>query len=684
MTATLDYTYAEFELDRTFNNLSAWFNFGGQETAWTDGPQAAATEYTENSLNSDFAMGAGSDSFRNELDSLGVNLEWDVTDRLSLTLDYHNSTASNEPNSPYGSAAQLAISAFSRDRTSGYFGQELPVLELGLNNPLSADDMIVTGSVFAWDQSEMDIDQASLGGNFAFDASFIESVDFGVQFTEVDNRAAGSVTQRDAWGGVTQLGAIADLMTPASMSGAFDEIPGSGDARRQQDYYTFDMVALIDRTEDLIASGDAALVAPGSGDFGPCGTGLCATENFTADRRTTEESAAAYAQVNMSTEWGSMPVDMRLGVRYEQTDVASQALSPNYTELNWNAGNELQLVSEGSTFSELDGDYDYWLPNFDLRMELTDSFVARGSVSQTMTRPSYTDIQGGVTLNSPVRIDGGTGNRGNPALLPFVSDNLDLSLEWYYAEGSYAAIGYYYKDVDNFIGTSSVLEVVDYIPHAALGPLGDEARAATGSSEGGVLYNWILQNRPDAEGVDEVNGVIAGVLGRDPGTPFNLTIPVNIEKAKMDGWEVVLQHNFGDSGFGFIANATFADADIEYDNLSLEQQFVLPGLSDTANLIAYYDKHGIGVRLAYNYRDEFLGGTGQTNVGAGPPSYTGEYEQWDLSASYWFGDNLQLFADVLNLTNETVHVHGRHEYQTLFAVQQGTRYNVGFRYKFGE
>ncbi len=127
LTATLDYTYAEFELDRTFNNLSAWFNFGGQETAWTDGPQAAATEYTENSLNSDFAMGAGADSFRNELDSLGLNLEWDVSDRLSLSLDYHNSTASNEPNSPYGSAAQLAISAFSRDRTSGYFGPELPV-----------------------------------------------------------------------------------------------------------------------------------------------------------------------------------------------------------------------------------------------------------------------------------------------------------------------------------------------------------------------------------------------------------------------------------------------------------------------------------------------------------------------------------------------------------------------------
>jgi outer membrane receptor protein involved in Fe transport len=103
-----------------------------------------------------------------------------------------------------------------------------------------------------------------------------------------------------------------------------------------------------------------------------------------------------------------------------------------------------------------------------------------------------------------------------------------------------------------------------------------------------------------------------------------------------------------------------------------------------SNLIAFYDKNGIGVRLAYNWRDDFLGGTGQTNVGAGPPSYTADYEQWDLSASWWINDNMQLFADVLNLTDETIHVYGRSELQTLYAVQQGARYNVGFRYKFGE
>ena len=134
VTATLDYTYSELELDRTYNNLSAWFNFGGQETLWTDGPNATPLTYTENSTNSDFAMGAGTDAFKNENSSLGFNLEWEVNDRLSLELDYHDSTAENSPNSPYGNSALLAISAFTRNRTTGYFAPDrMPVLELGLS-----------------------------------------------------------------------------------------------------------------------------------------------------------------------------------------------------------------------------------------------------------------------------------------------------------------------------------------------------------------------------------------------------------------------------------------------------------------------------------------------------------------------------------------------------------------------
>ena len=680
LVATLDYTYSELELERTYSNLSAWFNFGGQETVWTDGPQASPLVYTENLPNSDYSMGGGQDAWRTRNGSTGLNLVWDVTDRFTLDFDYHDSTAKRRPNSPFGDSALLSTAAFSRDKTTGYFGEDLPVLELTLGDPLSPDDMIVTGSVFTNNYSKMGIEQGELGGAFTFDAGFVESIDFGVQLTEVNNRSAGSVVQRDAWGGVTQPGAIADLLTPASAEDAFDEVPGGDDARRQVDFYTFDMAELVARTESLMASGEATTFM--LADMGDCGTGLCTSSNFTSDRRTSEESVAAFAQVNLGAELGSVFVDLRLGLRYEKTDITSEALSPAYTMINWVAGNELTAVQGAPDFTELEGDYDMWLPNADLKIEFTDSLVGRFSFSETMTRPNYGDIQGGQTINSLLRIDGGTGDRGNPNLLPFESTNFDASLEFYYGVDSYVAVGYFHKDVKNFIGTSSVVEETFGLPHPGLGPLADEARAATGTTDAGTLYSWILENRADAPGVDAANGLISGVAGRDPASPFNLTVPVNIEEATMKGWEFVIQHTFGETGFGAILNATLVDADVGYDNFSLAQQFVLTGLSDSANIIAFYDKHDFSVRVAWNWRDDFLSGTGQANVGAGPPTHVAAYQQLDVSASYWFTDSFQVYVDVLNLTDETTHVYGRDKAQTLFAAQLGPRYNIGVRYKF--
>jgi outer membrane receptor protein involved in Fe transport len=106
------------------------------------------------------------------------------------------------------------------------------------------------------------------------------------------------------------------------------------------------------------------------------------------------------------------------------------------------------------------------------------------------------------------------------------------------------------------------------------------------------------------------------------------------------------------------------------------------GISDSANLIGFYEKHGFSIRIAYNWRDKFLSGTGQTNVGGIPPTYVDEYDQIDIGASYSFGDNLQVFLDAINITDETTYVYGRATGQVLFAAQAGPRYNLGLRYNF--
>ena len=109
-------------------------------------------------------------------------------------------------------------------------------------------------------------------------------------------------------------------------------------------------------------------------------------------------------------------------------------------------------------------------------------------------------------------------------------------------------------------------------------------------------------------------------------------------------------------------------------------QFAIEGLSDSANLVAFYDKHGWIARLAYNWRDEFL--SGRFDGLGSNPLYTDEYGQLDAIVSYTFNNGLTLFAEGFNLTDEYYRVHGRSDLQSSFVTQQGPRYGLGVRWVY--
>ena len=70
--------------------------------------------------------------------------------------------------------------------------------------------------------------------------------------------------------------------------------------------------------------------------------------------------------------------------------------------------------------------------------------------------------------------------------------------------------------------------------------------------------------------------MITGVVGRDEPIPLDVSTLINSDQVEsIDGFEVALQHNFGDTGFGLIANATFADGSAVYDNSVDGGQFTL-------------------------------------------------------------------------------------------------------------
>jgi len=680
VTTTLDYTYSENKIQQQRNELSVWFNFGPSTSSWTDGPVAAPNFYSEtiNPATSDLSMGGAKFGTKNENNSLGFNVEWEVTDALNLELDVHKSEAKSGADSPYGSNAVLGVAGFFRGTTSVDFSDDFPVLTVALPPGMGQIDpagMLVTGSSFRNSYMKSEVEQAQVSGDFEFGEA--SRLDFGVSAIEVKNRTAFSNVQLDTWGGATSAADYPDeVWRLDNMGRYFDSYDGRNDPNFTDAFFTFD----FETVRRLAAEAWAAA--------GNDPANYLASDVFTTDRHVTEKSKSAYLQ--WSTTWDfAMPLHAAVGVRYEETEVASSALVPTATGIVWVANNEYSVQFGAPGFTSLEGKYDYLLPNVDLSLDITDSLILRGSYGQSIGRPGWGDIQGGQTLNQLARVDGGTGAQGNPALEPLLSDNFDLSLEWYYGESSYVSVGYFRKNIDNYIGVTTIQETPFDLRTPANGVYFNEAiTGGCAAADFTCIRNFIFLNHDGDPGVvrgpDDANGNQTGTIAGQPGDPianFAITVPANQRSASLDGWEFNVQHVFGESGFGLAANYTIVDSGLTYDNYNLGEQFALEGLSDSANLVAFYDKGAWQIRAAYNWRDEFLSGRFD-GTGLPNPVYTEAYGQLDVNVSYQVNDRFSLHVEGINLTDETQRLHGRHENQLLFATQTGPRYMFGFRYKF--
>lgn len=315
--------------------------------------------------------------------------------------------------------------------------------------------------------------------------------------------------------------------------------------------------------------------------------------------------------------------------------------------------------------------------------------MLRGSYGETIGRPGWGDIQGGQTLNQIGRIEGGSGQEGNPGLKPLLSHNIDLSLEWYYGEESYASVGFFRKNIDNYVGVTTRNDTSLGLHTPVGGAYWNQALAnGCATAELTCIRNYIFRNFSGQPGVvrgtDDTNGNATGTISGQPGDPvanFSITAPANQRSASLDGWEFNVQHMFGQSGFGVSANYTKVNSGLTYDNYVIGEQFALEGLSDSANLVGFYDKDKWQVRAAYNWRDEFLAarfdGSGLPN-----PVYTEAYGQLDLSIGYQWTETLSLSLEAINLTNEIQRQHGRQKNEIIYATQTGPRYMLGLRYTF--
>ncbi len=678
--AVLDYTYSQNTIDARTNSIGVWFNHNNTTSSWTNGPAAGPNFYSEA-----FGPGEGKDlaitgavaKNRSINKSIGLNLRYDGDGPLHFEFDAHHSTAESKPNSPYGSNIAIGSAIFGVKNQTVDFTHAMPVISVNMypGSEITAANIRPAGNAFRNAYMKDTIDEVSMKGHWDFDASFIDSLDFGATYTENKVRSAYGFLQSDSWGGTLSAAQTPDsLYTLTGLPPRLAGMEGSNATGIIPNYFQIDTVGLI----TLLESQMGICSRPWNGSAAP---GTCLA-NFQADRHIRESSLAPYLQSNHTFDIGTVRAKLRFGARYETTDISSSALTPVPSGTVWVSDNEIGIrsFSAGAT-TTLKGHYSNWLPAIDLDITPMTNVKLRASYSHSITRPDYASMQGGIQVNQPLRPGGGsTASSGNPNLLPYKSKNIDLSAEWYYGKESYISVGYFHKEVSNFIANVTVQQPLFSLTNPSTGAAANAARAALGGNPGfAQILAWLAVNNPS---VVQFNGAVPqGIIGQpnDPAVVFTTTQPGNSSKvANLHGFEFAIQHSFWNTGFGTQLNYTIVRSDTKFDNTLryTATQFAVNGVSDSANAVLYYDKNGIQARVAYNWRDGFLAGYGFD------PYYVNPYGQFDVSASWEFRKGATVFVEGINVTNADRRGHQRNDQTVFFAAPGYARYAAGVRLTF--
>jgi TonB-dependent receptor len=252
------------------------------------------------------------------------------------------------------------------------------------------------------------------------------------------------------------------------------------------------------------------------------------------------------------------------------------------------------------------------LPSINLQIiplpEQLPGLKVRLAASQGIARPTFAQINPkGSASGSYV----GTyqsyfnGNQGDPNLKPEKAEQFDASIEYYFQNGGMFHFSPFYKQIHNYIATGVTTESMTLDTYVAGG--------TTGSGAAGCAAVQAVINNPTAAS-------LAGLIGAYcPQTVSVVMVkPVNEkETATVKGFEVGISKYLDFvpepfNGFGVEANYTYIDSTqpgaLSYDMKGNKiNGLPMVGLSkNTVNLALMFDKQPISIRLAYNWRDDFL------------------------------------------------------------------------------
>ena len=355
--------------------------------------------------------------------------------------------------------------------------------------------------------------------------------------------------------------------------------------------------------------------------------------------KVTEELMAFYAMGTTEFDWGNVVY----GARVEKTKNTGEAwvafpaagATPAQTRL-------VQTTSEDTMV----------YPSANLNWNITPEVKGRLGVSTSASRPDFDDLRPNFTVSDANQTVSG----GNPNAKPEKQVGVDAYVEWYMNPTGFLSAGLFYKDISRVLVQTS-------------GVFGSTALNVPGLDRSGYAYTSVGNGG---------SGHLKGV---------ELAYADTIEMfAQAHNWPAWME------GFGVNASATFTSSEVTLPSVNGVPARKIPvlGTSDAVyNLQLTYEKYGLSVRAAYQYRTPWGQSVGSYRVISGGvyPVDNGDIywdsdEEMDVSVRYQFTKEIEGYFDAVNILNQGARRYGWQSQYPIEYEKFGPRFIGGVRFHF--
>ncbi len=348
-----------------------------------------------------------------------------------------------------------------------------------------------------------------------------------------------------------------------------------------------------------------------------------------------EDVYAAYGQY----QFGFGALNIIAGLRIENT----QATYGGFDDSGTSANNATCPILDNTHVCAVSNKRSYtnFFPTAQARYEIEPDLIARAAISSTIARPGFQQVTAATTADTV-----GDVITGNPNLKPTTATGLDLAIEKYLPHAGIASLGFFAKDIKDYIVTDAVQAVGGQ--QNTGGTLGIMRRISFGNAPTSHLFGV------ETNYVQHFQDILPGPLG----------------------------------GLGVSANWTWVDSrytvpviDPNTGFSTLSRDSILPSTSrNTANAELLYDMYGLSLTLGAYYTSKNIfsvGGTAALDI------WTQERFSVDFGSQYKVTDPFSIYFNAKNLTNTALKLtEGPGDNRVIQREFYGITLQVGGNYKF--